>query len=89
MNRKPRKQRRLFGRHIVADPEICHGRLTFVGTRIFVSDVIEMVAEGLDWDRIIWECHGGITRDAIAEAVRLAGKALLERSERKAVTIRR
>jgi uncharacterized protein (DUF433 family) len=65
-----------LGEYIVADPKICHGRLTFKGTRLFVSDVLEMVAEGMDWDRIIWECHESITRAAIAEAIRLASEAL-------------
>jgi hypothetical protein len=36
-----------FGEFIVADPQVCHGRLTFTGTRLFVSDVLEMVAERL------------------------------------------
>lgn len=67
-----------FGRYLVADPEICHGKLTFTGTRIFVQDVVEMVAQGLDWDTIIWECHGSITKDAIAEAIQLAGRAFAD-----------
>jgi uncharacterized protein (DUF433 family) len=71
---------REFGRFIVADPDICHGRLTFKGTRLFVSDVLEMVADGLDWDAIVQECHGSIPREAIAEAIRLAGKALAAQS---------
>jgi uncharacterized protein (DUF433 family) len=60
-----------FGEYIVADPNICHGQLTFKGTRLFVSDVLEMVAERMDWDRIIWECYGSISKEAIAEAVHL------------------
>jgi uncharacterized protein (DUF433 family) len=62
--------------YIVVDPNICHGKPTFRGTRIFVSDVLEMIAEGRDWDAIVWECHGSITRAAIGEAVRLAGQIL-------------
>jgi uncharacterized protein (DUF433 family) len=69
-----------LGQYIVADPSICHGTLTFRGTRLFVSDVLEMVAEGMDWERIIQECHGSISREAISEAIRLAGKALLEQA---------
>jgi uncharacterized protein (DUF433 family) len=69
-----------LGNHIVADPSICHGRLTFRGTRLFVADVLEMVAKGMDWDDIIQECHQSIGKDAIAEAVRLASEALLEKS---------
>ena len=67
-----------MGRHIVADPEICHGKPTFRGTRILVADVLEQVAEGLAWETILEEWRGKITGDAIAEAVTLARQALLE-----------
>ena len=45
--RKRKSAARQLGRYIVADPEICHGKPTFHGTRIFVADVLEQVAEGL------------------------------------------
>jgi uncharacterized protein (DUF433 family) len=64
-----------LGRYIVADPEICHGKPTFRGTRIFVDDVLEQIARGMDWEVIIEEWHGSITKEAIAEAVRLAHEA--------------
>ena len=51
-----------IGRFISADPNVCHGKLTFRGTRILVSDVLELVAAGMDWDDIIKECHGNISR---------------------------
>jgi uncharacterized protein (DUF433 family) len=76
-------QRVEFGKYIVADPNICHGALTFKGTRIFVQDVIEMVADGMDWDSIIAEWYSAINHEAIAEAVRLAGKALMEEAQRR------
>lgn len=66
-----------LGRHIVADPAICHGQPTFRGTRILVADVLEQVAGGLTWETIIDEWRGALTREAIAEAVRLAREALL------------
>jgi uncharacterized protein (DUF433 family) len=59
------------GQSIVADPEICHGALTFRGTRILVRDVLEQVAMGLDWEVICQQWRGAITPAAIAEAVRL------------------
>ncbi len=71
-------ERKLIGRYIVADPNICHGKPTFRGTRIFVSDVLEQVASGMAWETIIEEWHGSITEEAITEAVRLAGQAFLE-----------
>jgi uncharacterized protein (DUF433 family) len=65
-----------IGRFISADPKVCHGKLTFRGTRILVSDVLELVAAGENWDDIIKECHGSITRPAIAEVIRFAGLAI-------------
>ncbi len=76
--RNPLAEPLILGRYIVADPKICHGKLTFRGTRIFVADVLEMVADGMDWETIIHEWHGKIPREAIAEAVILAAKALLQ-----------
>jgi hypothetical protein len=46
---------RELGRYIVADPKICHGKPTFRGTRILVDSVLEMVAGGMPWDRIVWD----------------------------------
>jgi uncharacterized protein (DUF433 family) len=64
--------KKLIGRYIVTDPDICHG------TRIFVSDVLEQVASGMAWETIIEEWHNSITKEAITEAVRLASQSFLE-----------
>lgn len=79
------KKRQLLGRYIVADPEICHGKPTFRGTRIFVSDVLEMVAQGIAWETIIEQWHGSITEEAIAEAVQWAGKSFIEHAHEYAL----
>ena len=71
-------QPQVLGRYMVADPDICHGKPTFRGTRILVADVLDQVAAGLAWETIIEEWRGSITQEAIAEAVRLARQALLE-----------
>jgi uncharacterized protein (DUF433 family) len=73
--------RKTFGKCLVADPRICHGKLTFKGTRILVADVLDLVAKGIDWGMIVKQCHGSITRQGIAEAVSLAGRAFLEHAE--------
>ena len=65
-----------LGRWIVADPEVCHGELTFRGTRIFVKDVLEAVARGRDWQSIREDWNESFPEAAIAEAVRLAAEAL-------------
>jgi len=68
---------RVLGRYIIVDPAICHGKPTFRGTRIFVTDVLEQVANGMAWETIIEEWRGAITEEAIAEAVRLAREAFI------------
>jgi uncharacterized protein (DUF433 family) len=72
--------RKEFGQYIVADPEICGGELTFRGTRIFVKDVLEMVAEGMPWEEITKTWYGRVSHEAIAEAVALANAALSEKA---------
>jgi uncharacterized protein (DUF433 family) len=69
--------RRELGQHVVVDPEICHGKLTFKGTRVLVSVVLAQVARGMPWDEIVREWDGAVPPEAIAEAVRLASDALL------------
>ena len=68
----------LIGRYIVTDPEICHGKPTFRGTRILVADVLEQVADGLAWETIVEEWRGSVSYEAIAEAVQLSKRAFLE-----------
>ena len=48
------------------------------GTRIMVADVLEQVADGLAWETLSEAWRGSITDEAIAEAVRLARRALLD-----------
>jgi uncharacterized protein (DUF433 family) len=67
----------VLGRYIVSDPEICHGQLTFRGTRIRVAEVLEQVANGMAWETITDEWRGDVSQEAIAEAVRLATESLL------------
>ncbi|HLP46720.1 MAG TPA: DUF433 domain-containing protein [Candidatus Kapabacteria bacterium] len=72
---------RFVGRYIVSDPEICHGKPSFRGTRIMVSHVLEQVAEGMSWEAIIQEYRGNICKEAITEAVNLANQAFLEHAQ--------
>ena len=65
-------QRKLLGKYIVADPEICHGKPTFLGTRVMVAQVLKQIGKGMPWETIMVEWRGAINRDAIAEAVELA-----------------
>ena len=40
-----------------------------------------MVANGMDWGDIIKETRGSISRAAIAEAIRLAGRAIVQHAD--------
>ena len=72
---------KMIGRFIPTDPDICHGKPTFRGTRMMVWQVLEQVANGLTWEMLKGEWRGKVTRDAIAEAIRLAGQAFLEHAD--------
>jgi uncharacterized protein (DUF433 family) len=69
-----KQQRKTLGRYIVADPKICHGKPTFTGTRIMVSQVLSQVASGMSWREISTEWRGKVNKAAIAEAIDLAGR---------------
>ena len=62
---------KMIGQHIITDPGICHGTPTFRGTRIMVWQVLELVGREMSWDEIVRQCHGSISKEAIAEAVAL------------------
>jgi uncharacterized protein (DUF433 family) len=74
-------KRKILGRYIVADPNICHGKPTFRGTRIMVWQVLDQLANGMSWDKIVEEWRGSITKEAIAEVMRLASKAFIEHAD--------
>jgi uncharacterized protein (DUF433 family) len=76
---------RTIGRYVVTDPKVCHGQPIFRGTRILVEDVLEQIANGMAWEVIIEEWRGALSKEAIAEAVKLASKALVSRAPELAV----
>ena len=67
-------------RWIITDPKICHGKPVFKDTRVLVSDVLEMLAEGLSIDEILEE-YPQLSREMILEAIALAAE-LLRRGRR-------
>jgi uncharacterized protein (DUF433 family) len=64
-----------IGKYLTIDPEIMHGALTFKGTRVPVSMVLEYIEDGLSIDDV--ETHWPqVSREAAREAVRLAAESL-------------
>jgi uncharacterized protein (DUF433 family) len=72
-----------IGRYLISDPEVCHGQLTFKGTRILVETVLSYLAAGrtMEWVLAEWP---RLSREAAQEAMQLATAALLERYHRAA-----
>jgi len=68
---------------IELDPRVCNGKPVIKGTRIPVSVIIEQVAEGESWDKIL-SGFPELTREDIHTAL-LYARASLEHIEIKAV----
>jgi len=62
-------KRIVINKYIVADPDICHGKPTFKGTRIMVWQVLEMLAEGESFESIRNAFLTPLTREQIAAAL--------------------
>jgi uncharacterized protein (DUF433 family) len=69
-----------IGKYLVVDSKICHGQLTFKGTRVMVSPVLRALQRGESWDEIKrgWPT---VPDEAIKEALGLAIKTLLDSYE--------
>jgi uncharacterized protein (DUF433 family) len=64
------------GEHLVIDPEVMHGQLTFKGTRVPVSTVMAFLELGRSVDDIVADWPQ-LAVPAVREAIRLATEALL------------
>ncbi|HFD39229.1 MAG TPA: DUF433 domain-containing protein [Anaerolineae bacterium] len=64
-----------IGQHLVIDPEICHGQMTFRGTRIPVDTVLTFLAKGYSLDQLL-RSWPELTRPAVQEAITLAARTL-------------
>jgi uncharacterized protein (DUF433 family) len=62
-----------ISKYIVIDTEICHGKPTFKGTRIMVSDILELIAAGEPVENIL-RSYPSITTKMINEALMYAAK---------------
>lgn len=58
-------------KRIVSDPNVCHGKPCFRGTRILVSTILDSLAEGISPEKLIRE-YPPLKREDIQEAIRYA-----------------
>ena len=58
-------------RHIIVDPNICHGQACVTGTRILVSVVLDNLAAGVSEDEIL-ASYRGLTRAGLQACIAYA-----------------
>lgn len=82
---KPRRTRKntqeaptFIGKHLVIDTRVCHGEMTFRGTRVPVETVLLYLAKGhsVAYIRKSWP---EVKPEAIEEALSLATESFVER----------
>jgi len=70
-------KRVVVNKYIVADPEICHGKPTFKGTRVMVWQILEMLEYG-DTTKEIIEAFPSLTSHHIKAALSYASSLTKE-----------
>jgi uncharacterized protein (DUF433 family) len=66
-----------IGKHLAADTRVCSGRLIFKGTRILVSDALELTKAGYTPQAIARQYRGMITVKGVREALVLIRRGLV------------
>lgn len=67
----------IINKYIIADPQICHGKPTFKGTRVMVWQVLEMLKDGLG-EKEIFEAFPQLTKKHIKAALEYAASLTKE-----------
>ncbi len=70
-------QKSKIGKYLVTDPEICHGKLIFKGTRVPVATVLTFLAIGDSIEDILrnWP---QLKREYVEEAINFASNLITE-----------
>jgi uncharacterized protein (DUF433 family) len=66
-----------IGQHLATDTRVCGGRLIFRGTRILVSDALELLRSGMSAEHVAQEYQELITPEAVREAAALNRKGVV------------
>ena len=66
-----------IGRYLTIDTRVCGGRLIFKGSRILVSDALELLQVGFSPEKISHEYHGLVTPEAVREAAMFSRKGIV------------
>lgn len=66
-----------IGKYLAADSRVCAGRLIFKGTRILVSDALELTKAGYTPHAIARQYRGSLTAEGIKEALNLTRRGII------------
>jgi uncharacterized protein (DUF433 family) len=83
VERELRMARIEIGNYLAADTRICGGRLILRGSRILVSDVLELTQAGYSPTAISRQYQGIISPEAVREAVSLTSRGIVTEIGRK------
>lgn len=65
--------------HLVSDPLICHGQLCAKGTRVFVTNILDSLAEGTSREEIL-QSYPSLRPEHIDAAIAYAAELAHEES---------
>ena len=66
-----------IGKFLAADTRVCSGRLIFKGSRIMVSDVLELTQTGYSPEAIAKQYRGIISPEAVREALSFVRRGIV------------
>ena len=66
-----------IGKYLAADTRVCSGRLIFKGTRILVSDTLELTEAGYTPEAIARQYRGMLTPNGVREALALTRRGIV------------
>lgn len=76
-----------IGKHLAVDSRVCDGRLIFKGSRIMVSDAVELAAAGYSPEQIAAQFWEIITPEAVSEALKFVQEGVIKELEIQTKTI--
>lgn len=60
-----------IGKYLATDTRVCGGRLIFKGTRILVSDALDLGRAGYTPEAVVEQYRGAVTLKAVRDAISL------------------
>jgi len=66
-------------KHLTSDPQVCHGQLCAKGTRVFVTNILDSLAEGASREEIL-KSYSSLRPEHIDAAIAYAAELAREES---------